>query len=336
VINVFHSPLLVASLIVVMLISCNLPSLAPVKPKPSGPMPSQGAPLSSLTSTTPRSSASQSTQEASLSGVGLEPAGEADTYWVMNPSSGARLHVQVFHPQNWNGSDHLPALALIPGGVGRSEPDKAARLAGRGFLVIVFDPDGRGKSEGREDYNGYLTQDGLAAVITAAASLPGLDAGRYGLVSYSYGVTAASGVLARYPDLPIDFYIDWEGPVDRHYTTSGCTGVTHNIDWQPCSDDAWWSQREAVNFIGDAQVPYQRIQSQTDHVQPNNNHAIDIVNSAVAGGVPWVRLNEYPPNQTYTASNPPAMLPDVMDGRIDALLADYARYIIETVLPSMK
>jgi hypothetical protein len=45
-------------------------------------------------------------------------------------------------------------------------------------------------------------------------------------------------------------------------------------------------------------MPYQRVQSQADHVQSNNNHAIDIVNAAVAGGAPWVRLNEYPPNQT--------------------------------------
>ncbi len=80
-------------------------------------------------------------------------------------------------------------------------------------------------------------------------------------------------------------------------------------------------------------VPYQRVQSEQDHVQPNNNHAIDIVNAAVASGVPWVRLNEYPPNQTYDVNNPPAMLDDALDKQVDAIIAVYADYIIENVLP---
>jgi len=266
----------------------------------------------------------------------LQPAGADNTFWVTNPTSGAKLYVQVFYPNDWNETGTLPTLVLMPGGIAASDPQKAARLSGQGFLVIIFDADGRGKSEGTEDYNGYITQDGLAAVITAATSLPGLDTARYGLVSYSYGVTAASGALSRYPDLPIDFYIDWEGPVDRNYTTTGCDQPrAEGIQWQPCSDNDWWSEREAVTFIGSVRVPYQRVQSQSDHVQPNNNHAIDILNAAVAGGVPWVRLNEYPPNQTYDVNNPPAMLEDALDKQIDAIIARYAEYIITEVLPAL-
>jgi len=82
-------------------------------------------------------------------------------------------------------------------------------------------------------------------------------------------------------------------------------------------------------------VPYQRVQSQSDHVQPNNNHAIDILNAAVAGDVPWVRLNEYPPDQTYDANNPPAMLEDALDKQIDVVIARYAEYIITEVLPAL-
>lgn len=230
---------------------------------------------------------------ASAPPAGLQPAGADNTFWVTNPTSEAKLYTQVFYPNDWNGNDALPTLVLMPGGIAESDPQKAANLARQGFLVIIFDADGRGKSEGTEDYNGYTTQDGLAAVINAATSLPGLDTARYGLVSYSYGVTAASGALARYPDLPIDFYIDWEGPVDRNYTTTGCgQNRAEGIQWQPCTDNAWWAECEAVNFIGSVRVPYQRVQSQSDHVQPNNNHAIDIINAAMAGGVPWVRLNE--------------------------------------------
>jgi pimeloyl-ACP methyl ester carboxylesterase len=240
--------------------------------------------------------------------------------------------VRVYYPRGWGG-ELVPALTLVPGGTGVSDPRRAEALAAEGFLVIIFDPDGRGRSEGTEDYNGFIGQDGLAAVIEAATALPGLDANRYGLVSYSYGVTLATGALARHPVLPIDFYIDWEGPVDRMYTTTGCgANRADGIQWQACENETWWGEREALNFIAGVHVPYQRIQSQKDHVQRDNSHAIDIVNAAVTAGLPWVRLNDYPANQTYDATNPPAMLPDNMDKQIDRTVAGYARYIIENVL----
>lgn len=273
---------------------------------------------------------------ASAPPAGLQPAGADNTFWVTNPTLGTKLYIQVFFPNDWNGTAALPTLVLMPGGIAESDPQKAAHLSSYGFIVVIFDAVGRGKSEGVEDYNGYITQDGLAAVINAATSLPGLDATRYGLVSFSYGVTAATGTLARYPDLPVKFYIDWEGPVDRNYTTTGCgQNRAEGIQRQRCTDNAWWSEREAVNFIGSVRVPYQRVQSQTDHVQPNNNHAIDIVNAAVAGGLPWVRLNEYPPNQTYEVNNPPAMLEDGLDKQVDTIIALYAEYIITQVLPAL-
>ena len=261
----------------------------------------------------------------------LVPADAPNAYWVTNPASGSRLHVTATYPPGWNGK-LVPALVLVPGGTGVSEPQKAERLAAEGFLAIIFDPEGRGQSEGTEDYNGYIGQDGLAAVIEAATALPGLDADRYGLVSFSYGVTMATGALARHPDLPIDFYIDWEGPVNRNYT-SGCKPAPQqHIQWESCENNSWWAEREALTFIADVQVPYQRIQSQKDHVQRQNTHAIDIVNAAVAAGVPWVRLNEYPAGQTYDAANPPAMLADSLDKQLERTVAAYAWYIIENIL----
>ena len=77
------------------------------------------------------------------------------------------------------------------------------------------------------------------------------------------------------------------------------------------------------------------MQSQTDHIQPNNNHAIDFVNAAVVGGVPWVRLNEYPPNQMDDVNNPPAMLDDALYKKVDAIIAGYAEHIIAEVLPAL-
>lgn len=85
-----------------------------------------------------------------------------------------------------------------------AEPPKALRLVDAGFVVVLFDPDGRGKSTGKEDFGGYIHQDGLAAVVRFTADLPYVDAQNMGLVTYSYGITMASGALARreYADQP--------------------------------------------------------------------------------------------------------------------------------------
>jgi pimeloyl-ACP methyl ester carboxylesterase len=149
-------------------------------------------------------------------------AGSGNAYWVTNESGASRLFTQVILPKNATGK--LPALVLVPGGVGDSS-DFTARpiaqiLADQGYAVVIFDPDGRGKSSGKENLNGHIHQDGLAAVIRFAATLPVVDAARIGLVTYSYGITMGSGALARHPDLPVRFLIDWEGPANRQYTTS--------------------------------------------------------------------------------------------------------------------
>ncbi|MFN8533640.1 MAG: CocE/NonD family hydrolase [Dehalococcoidia bacterium] len=247
---------------------------------------------------------------------------------VVNPASGATLYVQTLVPAGWNG-ERLPTLVLVPGGNGDSTiftgGGRAQQLANAGFVVVVFDPDGRGKSGGVEDYGGFIQQDGLRAVIEAARAHPAVDPGRIGLVSNSYGVTMAAGVLARYPEMGVRFLIDWEGPIDRT-DTAGCDGARggHLRMVAACDDEAFWQQREAITFIASIGVPYQRMQSERDHVQPDVLHAVRIVNAAVAAEVPWVRLNDYPPNQTYRLDDPPAMAPDTQDRRREATIARYA------------
>ena len=265
--------------------------------------------------------------QASTGGTGEMEAGpEANSYWVTNPTSGAKLFVHMARPQNWNGGA-LPTLVLVPGGTGPGDPQRADRLAQQGFIVVAFDPDGRGRSEGSEDQDGFIQQDGLAAVVQAIYNLPEVDQNNIAIVTYSYGITMGSGVLARYPDLPVKFLIDWEGPADRYYT--GCRVGSPKIKWPACDDDEAWAQREAVTFIAQIKVPYLRLQSENDHVQPNNNHAIDMINAAIAGGVPWVRLNDYPPNQTYDTANSPAMMPDEQDKGLDMKIAQVAKELFE-------
>jgi pimeloyl-ACP methyl ester carboxylesterase len=236
-----------------------------------------------------------------------------DAYWVENLTSQAHLFVQVIHPQDWDGS-MLPALVLVPGGAADSSrfvrstaraPSQAQQIANAGFVVVVFDPDGRGRSGGVDDDDGYTQQDGLAAVIEFAA--------RVGLVSYSYGVTMATGALARYPALPVLFYIDWEGPANRN-DTGGCNedNVGH-LKSHSCNDEDYWQEREASTFALQLPVPYQRLQAAQDHVQPDTEHALLMIANATAeeygghGIAPWTRLNELLPNTVYDSAEPPAM-----------------------------
>jgi pimeloyl-ACP methyl ester carboxylesterase len=263
--------------------------------------------------------------------VSSRPAAEPGTYWVTNPTSGVELYTTVMQPDDWDG-DPLPTLVIIPGGDDPSsaitEGDISRMAIERGFVVIVFDPDGRGRSGGQESYNGFTHQDGLAAVIQFAAGLPEVDANRMGLMSFSFGVTLASGALARYPELPIRFFIDWEGPADRRDTTVGCRPSAH-YDWPPCHDDAAWAEREALTFISQIQVPYQRVQMANDHVQSDVSHAVHMVNAAVEGPAPWVRLNDYPPNETYDADDPPEMFPNRSETSLNERMLDYAEEMFD-------
>ncbi len=267
--------------------------------------------------------------------VVFEPADKANTYWVTNPGSQAKLFVEVIHAPDWDQTPQ-PALVLIPGGLGTggSLVEEARIFAARGFSVVVFDPDGRGRSQGVENWNGFLQQDGLEAVVRFAQQLPEVKNGNVGLISFSYGVTMTTGMLARYPDSGVRFYIDWEGPVDRYDTTTTAQGECQvdasKQQWKPCEDEAFWSEREALTFMSNVKVPaYQRVQSETDHVQPDVTHAIRIINAAVNAGIEWVRLNDYPTNQKYDEMEPPQMFPESMDKTRNKRIGDYAVELME-------
>ncbi len=272
----------------------------------------------------PDTTDAQSTPDEAASGA--RPAEDPGTYWVTNPTSGVELFTTVLRPDDWSG-EPLPTIVMIPGGdddsSGLTESGIGLKAVECGYAVVAFDADGRGRSGGEEDYNGFIHQDGLAAVVQFAASRPEVDADRMGLMSFSFGVTMASGALARYPELPIRFFIDWEGPADRRDATVGCKPSAH-YDWPSCDDDAAWAEREALTFIPDVVVPYLRVQTKNDHVQPDVIHAVHMVNAAVAGDSPWVRLNDHEPNATYDPASPPAMLSSRGSSFLDDVMLDYA------------
>lgn len=264
-------------------------------------------------------------ENGSVNKSSFETSGRAGEYFVTNPSSGSKTFVKIM-----SAGDESPTLFLIPGGTGTSrdflsKKKSAQTLVDAGFTVILFDPEGRGNTEGEEDYNGFVTQDGFAAIVDFAKERTEVDPERMGIVSFSYGVTLASGYLSRYPDSGINFLIDWEGPIDRN-DTGGCDqdDTGHVKSYADCDDEEFWAEREAIIFISDLEVPYLRLQSEKDHVQPDTLSAVRIVNAANEGKSPWVQLNDYAINELFDESNPPDMFEEKFDRELMEKIADYA------------
>jgi alpha/beta superfamily hydrolase len=254
-------------------------------------------------------------------------------FWVTNPTTKARLYVKIYYPSDFRNGNKIKAVVLVPGSNNgssefanqRKKPDD---LTAAGLAAVVFDPDGRGQSGGAEDQNGHNQQDGLAAIIKFLVNdLPDAQINDVGIATFSFGLSMGSGVAARYPDLPIRFLMDWEGPIDRN-DFAGCDAdhTGHLAGLVECDDDDYFAEREGLTFVQQLKIPYQRIQSEIDHAggQQGDKSAILIVNAAVAAGLPWVRLNDYDPGETYALDNPPTMLPEAMDKILMSKVAEYA------------
>lgn len=243
---------------------------------------------------------------------------------LVNPTSGAKLWASVYVPDGATRERTCPAVVLVPGGLGFGSSAAKGRdvqmLVDRGFVVGLFDPDGRGKSEGKEDHNGSIHQDGLHQFLKRIAALEFVLADNVGVVSSSYGLALAAGALGRYPDdPPIRYLIDGEGPTDRFYITRNDDPKFLRVFDNHKTDEAeWWAEREAVRTIVDFPGAYLRVQHERDHVHgKDHGHAIDIIRAATAkehggsGTASWTRVNgaENPPNRVYTADDPPEWLP---------------------------
>jgi hypothetical protein len=161
----------------------------------------------------------------------------------------------------------------------------------------------------------------------------------------------AAGCVGRHPGLGIKYLVDAEGPPDSYvtchepysldndssndkieiaYKNMGHYSTTRNSSPENLN---FWSQREAIRFIGKFRGHYLRLQGQWDHAQPpkdaseiipftlpphwwQGKHTMDMVDAAIAGGVPWIRVNlkeqGNPAGITYTINKPPVYIPGTL------------------------
>lgn len=245
-----------------------------------------------------------------------------ETLWVTNPTSGCSLYVHIHRPAYAGPDRKVPAVVLIPResypGTVMDQNGLANQVASDGFAVLHFDADGRGLSNGVEDYNGSVQQDGLQACILELASRPYVDTAKLGIYTRGYGIVMAAGMIARHPQPRIKFLMDLEGPSDRYQTSSDSGGHVP----VPVDSGAFWLGREAGRFMKSVSAAYQRIQTATDYTNriPDNHHAIALIDSATStahggsGVSVWTQMNDSvmnPANTTYTVSDPPLWIPEV-------------------------
>jgi len=270
---------------------------------------------------------------------------EAVETWVTAPN-GNQLYTRIVQPvPALYPGQRFPALIAIPGGTGPGAPlaDNPGyrNLAVSGFVVVVFNPEGRGtglpgnlKSQGTEDCNGFVHQDDLKAIVEYTASLSNVDSSNIGVETASFGLAIGAGALGRYPDLPVAYLVDQEGPHDNRVITFYDAGHETAVcgHWSTATDPspenaAFWAEREAVRYIDNFTGRYLRMQAEIDHAQNPGyfRHSIEMINAATqpefggSGVAAWTRMNGSdlgnPINTVYPLGDP-SQYPVWVSGRL--------------------
>jgi hypothetical protein len=237
--------------------------------------------------------------------------------------NGNQIEIRIAKPE---GDGPFPALIGVAGADGYFvyQTGMIEELQALGIVAVDFAPQGRRRSEGEDNHNGPVHQDDLKALVDFVSEQPFVQPDNIGILTYSYGVVMATGALSRYPDMPVAFLIDWEGPSspgrdlmrglengetwasDTILSISGESEMSREemesfvIHGGAISDEAYWAERDAARFAEDLPCPYLRVQFDVDHVQGTyKHHMMAIINAATEKSGQWTRCNDNPPNILY-------------------------------------
>jgi dienelactone hydrolase len=217
-----------------------------------------------------------------------------DETWIERPR-GNNIYAHLHRPVE---PGRYPGVVFVPGG-GSTGTDydgntevTADDVAALGFTVLHYDPSGRGKTGGEENFWGPMHQEELAHVVHSFAKTSSVDADRIGILSFSIGIAIAAGALARF-DLPVRYLFDWEGPSNRFNITKNDTHKP--LMGFPTSNDLFWNEREPSRFMSDIPCGYFRYQGEEDHMQgAYKGHAVELINLATRGKAAWTKCNDNP------------------------------------------
>jgi len=223
-------------------------------------------------------------------------------------TSGYRIFVRVTEPDD---AVLRPAVVVVPGRDKDGSvfdsglyPVSAEEIANLGLRCVAFDPVGRGRSWGHDDFCGSEGQDALRAVLDYTHSLREVRRDRLGVATFSLGLSMAAPVLAEHGDrLTVSFLLDWEGPADRD-------AILRSGPLPPAAraalardPEGFWGHREPLGALEDLPCPYIRVQARDDHALGARgvHGAIALVAEAAHGRGVETRLNDNRPNVAWRA-----------------------------------
>ncbi|HCP44539.1 MAG TPA: hypothetical protein DIU15_00655 [Deltaproteobacteria bacterium] len=239
------------------------------------------------------------------------PSTRLEALWLTN-ASGYRIHLHVHEPD-----DETPraAVVLVPGrdhagsvfcrGLSLISADE---LAAAGIRTVHFDPVGRGRSWGHDDFCGVEGQDALRAVLDFVHSRHNVLPDRVGVLSMSMGLSLAAPVLAREGRrLKTSFLLDWEGPATRDVLLRGSPIPSTARAALAHDPDTFWAVREPIAWIDQLPCRYVRIQARRDHALGDQGIgcALSLLNQATRGAARATELNDNPSDTAWRLDQVP-------------------------------
>jgi hypothetical protein len=207
----------------------------------------------------------------------------------IHSTAGYLLSASWFPQENPN----APSLLLCPDFPDTSAsfledryPLSCADIYHAGYSLLIFDPAGRGKSWGTEDYGGLEHQDNVDCLLqwlhTQSSSSP------IGVFSMGFALSMVLGGLNN-TTIPVRFIMDFEGPSDEEFLNTYYPLSKGDIHAE------FWSERNPVQLLNNVSTRYIRLQTEKDHLSDYDmRHCNRIFRQLALQKHPQYQLNNHP------------------------------------------